>query len=243
MSTAITFACPGQDLEAVIRENLGVMGFRVMIERVKVPTGGATQWVLPSGETAPELSGVVVAWRAENVLWPAGPAGQTQKPLCASRDGVTGVTQGGMVQECATCPQNQFTENGKKCKNMRKVYLVRPGSMFPVEITLPPTSVSVFDRYVMALTGRGKRMSTVLTAFSLERAGEGAKVYSRVRVHTVRDLSPEEVAGAGQLVAALRPHLPGFAAAGQAPAVVPEAWRQSGPVQDIWEEVEEELPF
>ena len=113
-----------------------------------------------------------------NGLWskPFG-SGDSKTPDCSSIDGVYGtVTETGEIVECASCPCNAFGSakggegRGKACKNMRRLYIMRRGDIFPMVLTLPPTALSAYDSYrTKVMLGR-KKMANVMTRISLKSA-------------------------------------------------------------------------
>lgn len=163
----------------VLNENLGdqmQMGL-TDLDRVSVPNGTKT-FVVPTldgEETQQDLTGIVLLARANRAYWPSKDLGD-EPPQCYSDDGVTGVgTPGGA---CATCPLSQFgsaaqyiegaTGQGQACKQTMVVFLLTEDGFLPKVLRLPPTSLTNWRQYLIALTGRRLKVSDVLTRFEVE---------------------------------------------------------------------------
>lgn len=173
---------PSAENLAAIREELSDMD-RVPYGRIKIAAGGVNIFqVFEPGEEeaapAQTVEGVIMLSHKSNGLWskPFG-SGDSKMPDCSSVDGVYGtVTETGECVECASCPYNAFGSakggegRGKACKNMRRLYIMRRGDIFPMVLTLPPTALSAYDSYrTKVMLGR-KKMANVMTRISLKSA-------------------------------------------------------------------------
>lgn len=173
---------PSAEDLAAIREELSDMD-RVPYGRIKIAAGGVNIFqVFEPGEEeatpAQTVDGVIMLSHKSNGLWskPFG-SGDSKMPDCSSVDGVYGtVTETGEGVECASCPYNAFGSakggegRGKACKNMRRLYIMRRGDIFPMVLTLPPTALSAYDSYrTKVMLGR-KKMANVMTRISLKSA-------------------------------------------------------------------------
>lgn len=173
---------PSAEDLAAIREELSDMD-RVPYGRIKIAVGGVNIFqVFEPGEEeaapAQTIEGVIMLSHKSNGLWskPFG-SGDSKTPDCSSVDGVYGtVTETGECVECASCPCNAFGSakggegRGKACKNMRRLYIMRRGDIFPMVLTLPPTALSAYDSYrTKVMLGR-KKMANVMTRISLKSA-------------------------------------------------------------------------
>ena len=173
---------PSAEDLAAIREELSDMD-RVPYGRIKIAAGGVNIFqVFEPGEEeaapAQTVEGVIMLSHKSNGLWskPFG-SGDSKTPDCSSVDGVYGtVTETGECVECASCPYNAFGSakggegRGKACKNMRRLYIMRRGDIFPMVLTLPPTALSAYDSYrTKVMLGR-KKMANVMTRISLKSA-------------------------------------------------------------------------
>lgn len=173
---------PSAEDLAAIREELSDME-RIPYGRIKIAAGGVNIFqVFEPGEEeavpAQTIEGVIMLSHKSNGLWskPFG-SGDSKVPDCSSVDGVYGtVTETGERVECASCPYNAFGSakggegRGKACKNMRRLYIMRRGDIFPMVLTLPPTALSAYDSYrTKVMLGR-KKMANVMTRISLKSA-------------------------------------------------------------------------
>ncbi len=119
------------------------------------------QFVDETGETVKELVGVIVYKDKIRGYWDR--TAEDNIPECSSIGGVTGITRDGKNRPCASCPFNQWGSavdekgeqtKGKACKEMRRIYLALKGAAVPIIITLPPTSIGNFDKYISARATR-----------------------------------------------------------------------------------------
>lgn len=178
-------------------------GLQIDFDRVKIPTGGGLAFEVPgddpdSPDMEKELVGVIVDHHPVNAYWENKFEGQNNPPDCSSMDGKQGLNPNtGEIRNCKTCPLNQFGSaedgRGKACKNMHRVYLLRSGEMFPVLITLPPTSIKPLSNYIAKrVLAIGKRTTEVITKISLKKAQNSSGIiYSQVQFAKVEDLDPE----------------------------------------------------
>ena len=128
-------------------------GLTMSFPRVKIPSGGALQFEVPTGDAdhpdyTPTLVGVILFNHSSNAYWPGGAEYDDDTvPICSSVDGKIGFGEPGGA--CEACMLNQFGSDGKgkACKNMRQLYLLRSGSFIPLQLTLPPTSIKPFREF------------------------------------------------------------------------------------------------
>lgn len=143
-------------------------------DRVKIPTGGLTSFEVP-GETddepelVKELVGVIVDHHPVNAYWSGAEPGNNP-PDCSSPDGITSLDG----QTCKNCKLNQWGSGkdgkGIACKNMHRIYLLREGDVFPLLLTLPPTSIKNFGRYIgKNIVGKGRYSYEVVTKIGLKK--------------------------------------------------------------------------
>ncbi len=64
-----------------------------------------------------------------------------------------------LTRKCKGCPMDAWGSSvgddgegrrGKACKEMRRIYLFQKDAVLPIRISLPPTSINVFDEYISA---------------------------------------------------------------------------------------------
>jgi len=189
-----------QDLTEVIAENLGGEEITANdLDKVKIPTGGGQVWEIPDiiegVKPAKELTGIIILKKRTNAYWDKAFEGQNEPPVCVSKDGSIGQgTPGGI---CKTCPLNQFGsdgKNGKACKNMQPLFILIEGSMLPLSVMIPPTSLKDAKHYFLGLAGRGIKYPHVITKLSLEKAQSNDGItYSKVKFEYASSLSSEEI--------------------------------------------------
>lgn len=174
-------------------------GLPMSFTRIKIPAGGGLSFEVPGDdperpEMAQELVGVIVDHHPVNAYWKDKYSGGNTPPDCSSMDGKIGIGQPG--GNCRTCPFNQFGSDGagKACKNMHRIYILRSGEIFPMLLTLPPTSLKNFGDYVLKrVIAKGYRTNEVITKITLTRAKNANGItYSQAQFTLVEPLSDEQ---------------------------------------------------
>lgn len=166
-------------MEALI-EDLGEDA-KISYDRVKIPSGGITAFEIPGDDLdnpdiVKEIDGIIVYAQRINAYWKDTYSGDNTFPNCSSNDGMVGVEfETGEIHKCRSCPFNQYNSavngGGKACKNMRRLYILRNKSIFPIILTLPPTSLTDYDSYIgKHVAGNGTRPHFVITRISLKKA-------------------------------------------------------------------------
>lgn len=170
------FAVPrvNDDIGNIMMEEME--GLQLNFDKVKIPSGGGLAFEVPGEnpdepDMAKELIGVIVDHHPINALWQNKYEGQNNPPDCNSMDGKcgTGIPGG----SCKTCKFNQYGTSedgkGKICKNMHRIYLLRSGELFPILLTLPPTSIKSFSDYLKRIITKGFKSSSVVTKITLKK--------------------------------------------------------------------------
>jgi len=177
-------------------------GVRLQYPRVKIPAGGGLMFEIPNPEDpdnpecVKELTGVIVDHFLSNAYWADADA-MGEAPACSAPDAKTGCGDPG--GDCAACPLNQFGSgeggNGKACKNMRRIYLLRPNTLIPCVLSLPPTSLRAFDTYLGAgLIASGIHPSSVVTRVRLKKAKSKDGIEHSVAAFSVAERFDAETA-------------------------------------------------
>lgn len=199
------------EVREVLEENLE--GIVPEFPRVKFPSGGGLVFEVPGDDeedVVKEIIGVVVDQHPVNAYWAQKYNGEKNPPDCTSMDGKSGyapdganVPWSGGSHECAGCPFNEYgtgtdekgnATQGKACKNMKRVALLREGEILPLIITIPPTSVKPWNKYIVGLTSKLKKPYGIVTRIKLEKdKNKGGIEYSKGVFSKVKDLSKEEV--------------------------------------------------
>ena len=154
-------------------------GLRLSFTRIKIPGGGHLQFEIPSGnpdvpDYAPYLEGVILYSHNSNAYWPEG-------------------------SEYDDCVLNQFgsdgNNKGKACKNMRMLYLLRSGEYMPIQIALPPTSLTPYTRFVNeAFLSRRRKVCTGVVRIGLKKAVSGSHEYCVATFTKIADFAGEDLA-------------------------------------------------
>jgi hypothetical protein len=164
-------------------------GLNVNFDLVKFPSGGALVFEVPgedaeNPDSVKEIVGVIVDHHPVNAYWVEKFTGQNNHPDCASLDGKIG--EGNPGGNCKACPLNKWgsdTEGGKgkACKNIRRVYMLQEGKIFPLLLRIPPTSLQNFSDYISKrILQKGYRSFDVITKVTLKKAqSSGGIAYSQ----------------------------------------------------------------
>jgi len=156
------------------------------------------------GTSLDELRGVLIARQTTRGYWPKGST--DKKPLCSSLDGKIGHFRGedGSVQDmvCAACEFNEFGSAmdeygnalaGKACKEMRRLYILEPGAIFPSYISLPPTSLNIWDNFISARLNAGISDIKQQVVLGLETSSNGKFSYSVIKPKNGAVLKPLDI--------------------------------------------------
>jgi hypothetical protein len=215
---ALVPAEDGPSLDLICETNLAGEGLDPsMLDVVKVPAGGATTWEIPvlGGETeaVKDLVGVIVGVRTVRSYFSTAYSGTKERPDCWSRDGITGDPEDpeaeGYGGRCSTCPKNQYgtkldkdgtVTDGKACSERMLIMLLRPNSMLPTVVTIPPTSIREIKKLMVSLTSAKCLFYEAVVNLKLvkDRSRSGIE-YSKVAPSFVSRLSPEQAASAKAL--------------------------------------------
>ena len=194
-----------EDMAAVLEELNDID--RIPYGRITIASGGVNVFkVLEPGDenttSTPEVVGVILFSHKCNVLWGTKFGVKTDGPKtpdCSSLDGKTGIVAAtGECRSCETCPYNQFgsADNGigKACRNMRRLYIMREGDVFPIILSLPATSLKAFDFYRTRLAVLKKTPQGVITRISLKATTSKNDAEFSVAVFAAdAALPPEEI--------------------------------------------------
>ena len=182
----------------LIKENLKQQPLSFQLfDLVKSPSGGSTVFSVPglSGEEAEkELTGIILDYMTPRAYWATSDPVEGMPPTCLSKDSL--ISADGKV--CAHCPFNDFgskdgESNAKACKESVLLFLLRPGSVFPLLVRVPVTSKKLFLKYTTRLVSRLTPLSSVVTKITLEKAtSREGKPYALFHFDAVEVLGSEE---------------------------------------------------
>lgn len=189
------------DLAAAVAEEMEGLG-ALSFDRVKIPAGGGTAFELPGEteddtESATEIVGVILDHNPVNAYWANKFAGGNEHPDCSSNDGRQGIVRAtGEIRNCEKCPYNQFGSDGegKACKNVHRLFILREDNPVPVILSLPPTSLRAMRDYIgKKVLLKGLRCWQVLTRITLKKDKNKAGIlYSKAVFSFVGELTPEQ---------------------------------------------------
>ena len=184
----------------LIKENLKQQPLSFQLfDLVKSPSGGSTVFSVPglSGEEAEkELTGIILDYMTPRAYWATSDPVEGMPPTCLSKDSL--ISADGKV--CAHCPFNDFgskdgESNAKACKESVLLFLLRPGSVFPLLVRVPVTSKKLFLKYTTRLVSRLTPLSSVVTKITLDKAtSREGKPYALFHFDAVEVLGSEEAA-------------------------------------------------
>jgi hypothetical protein len=190
-------------IREIILTNVGPSGLTQFdLERVKMPTGGATKWTMETvrGEkSVDEIEGIIVAHRPARVHWsePIEKTGGNSPPDCASADGFVGIGDPG--GECDKCILNAFGSDpkggkGKACKELNLVFLLTVDKLLPTLIAVTPGSLVQVRKYFLGLANEGLPAYGVTTKFRLEKAKNSNGIsFAKAKPTLGRELQDDEI--------------------------------------------------
>lgn len=241
------------DLQEAIAEEMDGLG-TIPLDRVKIPSGGGLAFELPGEdedhpESSTELTGVILYHHPVNAYWAEKFNGGNEQPDCSSMDGKQGVVrESGEIRGCDNCPYNQFGSDGqgKACKNIHRIYILREGNPVPLILALPPTSLKPFRDYIgKRILLKGLRSYEAVTRITLKKEKNSAGInYSRAVFEFKGKLADDQIAAATAMATAVK-------ATDKAMEVIEDDYVQptDGPRADadgfinVPEDVPEDLPF
>ena len=221
-------------LEANISSADGISEFDM--DRVGIPGAGGLAWSVPDlngePEAVAELRGTVLFHGDRRVYWQLSfDEGGGGPPDCSSLDGRTGLgiirgevrgTDQPKVRNCKTCPMSQWgsadfdgsgkpvpankKSNGQACTQRKVLFFLRQGDSLPLIVDLAPTSIKVFNQFMLRLTSRGLPCYGVEIGLKLrnETSGSGIK-YSVVSPRLISIFPEAQVETLAKIVAGMRP--------------------------------------
>lgn len=191
------------DMGKLFQEEMQGLSFE--FDRVKIPTGGGMAFEVPgddedSPDMEKEIVGVIVDHHPVNAFWADKYSGQNNPPTCSSLDGGQGIDiETGEIKPCNSCSLNEWGTaedgRGKACKNMHRVYIKRTDELFPILLTLPPTSLKNFSNFLAKrVLGKGRKSCEVLTKVTLKKATSGQGIAYSQAAFSVAGVLPGELA-------------------------------------------------
>lgn len=189
-----------QELQAIMAQNFEESreGIDFRPQRYKI-NKDAQVFVDPFGQSIDEMKAIVLFKQKTRGCWEEG----NKTPLCSSFDGITGTDASGNSRRCAECPKNAWGSGkegrGKACKEMRRMFLMTPDNALPIQVSFPPTSISVIDNFFSArLTNR---ISDIVkeVKFSLIKTSKGGFDFAVAVLKNGADVSAKDILAVNRL--------------------------------------------
>lgn len=214
---ALVTVVPSRENLAIVREALG-QGESLSIDllrRAKIIAGGVTAFDLGDGETAKDLTGVLILRQPTRVYWKAryGAGEGGSPPDCSSLDNAVGrgnrmldgiAEDENSLHDCQTCPLADWgtavnekgeTTGGKACRQVTRAFMLAEGDVLPTLVSLPPSSYKAALTHTVRVASTGTPYYGVVTKVSLvKEQGKSGPDFSRAVFAVDRKLTPEEFA-------------------------------------------------
>lgn len=212
------------DMSEVVKANLGDGGGLdvSLLTRIKVPSGGGTNWTIPTiagDEAAKTLEGAFVYWSKQGLLWPNEEPVEGDQPILVSYDLQTAELRGPIPAQLndaleefrigettydwakLAADNGPFgygsgkNGHGKRVKEQRLLFVLRPGDLMPCVVTVPPGSLKNFARFMAGMVGLRVPYWKTSIRLSLEKAtSKGGQPYARIAFGVAGRLSDEDAA-------------------------------------------------
>jgi len=195
--------------------------------RAKIASGGAGFFEVPDKFDEPEMvksiEGIVIHRHPAYAYWPPN-SSNDEAPTCFSTDGLSGYNiEEGTTQLCVSCPNFQFgsaiDENGNKrkgkaCKTGMKLYILRDGEMWPLQLNIPPTSDRIVKKKFSKLFEmRAAPSYSLVLIFTLEqKKTDKGEPYSVINIETKKDKDGKVITFTGEQLEQLRQYSENIAA-------------------------------
>jgi len=171
------------EIMEIINENVGPHGFGAMdLDRIKMPSGGSIVFEVPTlngVEYEKELQAIVIHKRDIRLFWEKGiddeDGAANSPPDCISDDGFNGVgTPGGVCRKCPNAQWGSAIKDGKPtrgqaCASRLVLFLIQPGSVLPIVLSLPPTSLRKPRKFFLRMGSQSIPYYGSILKFSLEK--------------------------------------------------------------------------
>lgn len=182
------------ELQAVLGQNFKESsdGIDFRPQRYKI-NKDAQVFVDPFGTSIDELVGAVLYKQKVRGLWEEG----NTTPLCSSFDAIEGIDGEGNRRKCANCPRNAWGSGkdgkGKECKEMRRIFLLTKDNALPIQVSFPPTSISVVDNFFSArITNKIPDIAKEVK-FSLTKGSNGSYSFAVAVLKNGQDFEPSKI--------------------------------------------------
>lgn len=209
---------PDDEARELLEANLGEdadIGF-TDIPRIVVPPEQFKSWPFPDGSSRATIDGIIIAHKRRRHLWEGADDTTTKRlpqkgvrPVCASVGGKVPLPGGwfapGGEREtenpggtCETCPMKEFDtgfNGGPACGESILLFVMVEGSLLPIQIQVPRTSLKAVRTFMTGLIGSQLPFYGVQVSIGLEqKTSKSGQVYNVVTLTAVPNgrLSPDE---------------------------------------------------
>ncbi len=218
-----------EEMAAITKENL--QGEEISpddLDTIKIPSGGQLNWTLPDGTTPKIIDAVIIANRRTRSYWKESydVTGGGTRPDCKNDDLSIkpNIGIGNPGGPCATCPFDVFgsapprytsdgtpiPSDGKACREIRLLFILRPGEELPEVIPATPGSLRPVRAYFVALWKKRLIDRHVFSRIALEEEhsrGAGIKFSKILMMPEFEVLPPELKVRADERFSELEPVL------------------------------------
>lgn len=194
-------------LKELIDQNIGTEGMdQFDFSRAVNPQGENVEWKIPGIEDEPEklreVEGVIVYHRKVRVYYETEYKGGGQPPNCSSADAIVG--EGNPGGECIECPFEKFgsgKNEGKACRELKQVYMIRHGELLPTLFNVTSVNIRKPNKYLLDLLSKRRlAFNQVITKIRLEPdKSTGGYDYARTDFSLVSVLPAEQQAAMKEL--------------------------------------------
>jgi hypothetical protein len=201
------------ELNAMLDDNLGGTLTLRDFRRIPIPAAGSTIWKIPDVNAkqgyvnTEEISGIIIYHHPIRTFWRTPYSGGKEPPSCYSADGKHGIGDPGGL--CASCQYNQFHTvvrsggkegKGKACAEKDQLFILRPQSILPIIINVPPSSLDIARMFFRDLLEVGIPYWTAVVSLTLTEAkSDDGIVYSKLKFHKI-----------GEVPAQFQPHVAAY---------------------------------
>jgi hypothetical protein len=171
------------NLSEIVQANLGDGGAsRFDLDRVQIPAAGGTMWMIPTLEgpkAQATLEGIIIDSRQSRAYWEKSlEESGGAEPDCKSDDGKMGVGMPG--GSCADCTMAQWGSDpkggsGQACKLKQSLLIVPKGSVLPILLDLPVSSIKEWRKFALRLINARRSFWSVTVTIGLKTMDKPVK--------------------------------------------------------------------
>ncbi|MEM4271337.1 MAG: hypothetical protein QXO70_04570 [Candidatus Pacearchaeota archaeon] len=190
-----------EKIAELIKVNLETVE-RPTFPRIKIMPGGANIFKLPPNltgeiEETKTITGIILHIQRIRGYWENAYSGGNKPPECSSIDGKVGIENKPeqVRRNCAMCEFSRFGTKGRgqACKEMRRIFIRIKKDLVPSIITVPPTSLSIINNFLVRLVSEGLKYIEIKVIFELQSAKNADGIeYSKLNIYKSKEELTEE---------------------------------------------------